>query len=182
MRQSAYNIGTRACAALLGSALALALVIALFSPNARAQQQDPQPEAQPEDPGVVIMRTVSPRIAYRGVPLEDNPIHTRATVFPARVFHDTLDSALGDALGDGELGAATGSNGIVMQATSGMLRPDMLGGAGGAGPGGASAAGSAPLGMGASVGGAVNGATGNLGNTITGALGTALQQTSRGTP
>lgn len=162
MRHPAYPIATRACMALLG---------AMLAPAAFAQQA-----AQQEDPGIVVARTVSPRIAYRGVPVEDNPIHTRATVFPARVFHDTLDNALGNALGDNELNAATGSGGIVMEATRNMLVPD----AGGAGIGlmGTGAAGGAPLGMGASVGGSIRGATEGLGGTITGALSSALQPTA----
>lgn len=171
MRQPAHKIvkiGTSVCAAMCA---------ALLAPAAFAQQAAPE-----EDPGFVVVRTVMPRIAYRGVPTEDNPIHTRATVFPARVFHSTLDTALGDALGDGELGAATGSSGIVMRATRGMLVPEAPNGAGGMGLTGASAGGGAPLGMGASVGGSVRGATEGLGNTITGALNNALQQTSRGTP
>ncbi|TWH99480.1 hypothetical protein IP90_03095 [Luteimonas cucumeris] len=173
MRQPAYNIGTRACAALLGSMLAAGLLIALFSPQAQAQEQ--------EDPGFVVSRTVMPRIAYRGVPLEDNPVHTRATTFPAKVFHSTLDNALGNALGDGELSAATGSGGLVMQATRGMLVPDAQAGGAGMGLMG-SATGSAPLGMGASVGGSVRGATEGLGNTITGALSGAMSSTGTGAP
>jgi len=166
MRHPAYPIATRACMALLG---------AMLAPAAFAQQATEQ-----EDPGFVVARTVMPRIAYRGVPLEDNPIHTRATVFPARVFHSTLNNALdnalgthGQVLGDSELGAATGSGGIVMEATRNMLVPD----AGGAGIGlmGTGAAGGAPLGMGASVGGSIRGATEGLGGTITGALSSALQ-------
>lgn len=160
MRHPAYPIATRACMALLG---------AMLAPAAFAQQA----AQQEEDPGFVVARTVMPRIAYRGVPVEDNPIHTRATVFPARVFHDTLDNALGNALGDNELNAATGSGGIVMNATRNMLVPDAAGG--GIGLMGTGAAGSAPLGMGAGVGGSIRGATEGLGGTITGALSSALQ-------
>lgn len=168
MRQPAYNTGMRAC---------LALLSALLVPAAFAQQAQPE-----QDPGFVVARTVSPRIAYRGVPLEDNPIHTRATVFPARVFHDTLDNVLSDALGDSELGAATGSGGIVLQATRGMLAPDAPIGSASLGMAGVSAAGNAPLGMGASVGGSIRGATEGLGGTITGALSNAMQQTATGAP
>ncbi len=158
MRLPAHNLRTRACLALLGAAL---------SPAAFAQQAAPQ-----EDPGFAITRTVNPRIAYRGVPLEDNPVHARATTFPAQVFHSTLDKALGNALGDGELGSATGSGGIVMEATRGMLAPDAQTGAAGMGMMGTSAAGAAPLGMGASVGGSIRGATEGLGGTINNALST----------
>lgn len=164
MRHSAYPIATRARMALLG---------ALLAPVAFAQQA-----AQQEDPGFVVARTVMPRIAYREVPLEDNPIHTRATVFPARVFHGTLDNALDNALGDNELNAATGSGGIVMDATRGMLVSDAQTGGAGLGLLGAGAAGGAPLGMGASVGGSIRGATEGLGGTITGALSSALQPTA----
>lgn len=167
MRHPAYTLRTRACLALLG---------ALLAPAAFAQQA-----AQEEDPGFVVARTVMPRIAYRGVPVEDNPIHTRATVFPARVFHDTLDNALGNALGDGDLESATGSGGIVMQATRSMLAPDAQTGMT-SGLMGTSAAGTAPLGMGASVGGSIRGATEGLAGTITGALSTALQPAGAGAP
>jgi hypothetical protein len=166
MLQPADKIVTRACAALCS---------ALLVPSAFAQQAAP-----PEDPGIVIGRTVMPRIAYRGVPVEDNPIRTRATVFPSHVFHDTLDNALGDALGDSELGAATGSGGIVMRATGNLLAADAQTGAAGLGLAGASAAGAAPLGTGASVGGAIRGATAGLGDTITGALSNALQPAATG--
>lgn len=156
MRRTADNLYMRTGLLLLAAALA---------PAAFAQQAAPQ-----EDPGFAITRTVNPRIAYRGVPLEDNPVHARATTFPAHVFHSTLDQALGKALGDGELGSATGSGGIVMQATRGMLVPDAQTGAGGLGMMGTSAAGAAPLGMSASVGGSVRGATEGLGGTINNAL------------
>jgi len=168
MRQPIYRTGMRACVALFA---------ALLAPAAFAQQAQPQ-----EDPGIVIARTVSPRVAYRGVPLEDNPIHTRATVFPSSVFHDTLDNALGDALGDSELNAATGSGGIILRSTQGLLAPDAPMGGAGLGMAGVSAGGAAPLGMGASVGGAVRGATEGLSGTITGALSNAMQQTATGAP
>ncbi|MCL1636010.1 hypothetical protein M2650_15405 [Luteimonas sp. SX5] len=159
MRRTADNLYMRSGLLLLTAALA---------PAAFAQQAQ-------EDPGFAITRTVNPRIAYRGVPLEDNPVHARATTFPAQIFHSTLDKALGNALGDGELGSATGSGGIVMQATRGMLVPDAQTGASGLGMMGSAAAGSAPLGMSASVGGSVRGATEGLAGTINGALSSALQ-------
>ncbi len=157
----------RASAALAGASLA----------TFAFAQQAPSP---PEDPGFVIARTVNPRIAYRGIPTEDNPVKVRATVFPAHIFHGTLNHALGDALGDNELNGATGSGGLVLKATRDMLGTHAPIGAAGMGMAGVSAGGGAPLGMGASVGGAVRGATEGLSGTITGALSNAMSQTSVG--
>ncbi|TKR30151.1 hypothetical protein FCE95_08370 [Luteimonas gilva] len=166
MRRPNTTLVLRACAALIG---------ALLAPFASAQQAPAQ-----EDPGFVIARTVNPRIAYRGIPTEDNPIKVRATTFPAHIFHGTLDNALGDALGDNELNGATGSGGLVLKATRDMLGTSAPIGAAGMGMAGVSAGGGTPLGMGATVGGSVRGATEGLGGTITGALSNAMSQTSVG--
>src|SRR3546814_12492119 len=64
-----------------------------------------------KDPGMVIARTVNPRIAYRGIPTEENPIHSEATLFPARTFHSAIDGITGQLLGDDALGAR-GSDGV----------------------------------------------------------------------
>lgn len=166
MQQSTITVRAQACLALFG---------ALLAPIAFAQQAAPE-----QDPGFVIARTVNPRIAYRGIPTEDNPVKVRATVFPAQIFHGTLGNALGDALGDNELNGATGSGGLVLKATRDMLGPQTPLGGAGMGMAGVSANGGAPLGMGASVGGSVRGATEGLSGTITGALSNAMSQTSVG--
>ncbi|HJR72713.1 MAG TPA: hypothetical protein VJ806_03660, partial [Luteimonas sp.] len=114
----------------------LTLIGALLAPLAFAQQAAPE-----QDPGFVIARTVNPRIAYRGIPTEDNPVKVRATVFPAHIFHGTLDTALGDALGDKELNGATGSGGLVLKATRDMLGTGAPIGAAGMGMAGVSAGG-----------------------------------------
>ncbi|MEI2432327.1 hypothetical protein RDV84_07095 [Lysobacter yananisis] len=147
------------------SALA-ALVLAAALPGVRATE----PGA---DTTVVIARTVHPRIAYRALPAQDNPVRTEATTFPGQVFHATLsrslapldDAALGQH-GSGGLGVAAAAD-----AASAMLVPAAATGAGAtfAGPGA-----SAPLGASASVGGAVVGATAGLGDTLTGAVMQAL--------
>lgn len=166
---------------------ATALVAALCASVAVAQETAApgSTEQANQDPGIVITRVVMPRTAYRGVPTEDNPIHARATTFPSRMFLTTMDATLGNLLGDGELAAATGSTGIIPQATQTLT--DLLGTA--EGPVGRSAIGlsgvpqsqatGAPLGMGAtsSAGAAISGVTGGLANQITGALHTALQGT-----
>ncbi|ALN60635.1 hypothetical protein GLE_5294 [Lysobacter enzymogenes] len=153
------------------SALA-ALVLAAALPGVRAAGPgaDPTPGA---DTTVVIARTVHPRIAYRALPAQDNPVRTEATTFPGQVFHATLsrslapldDAALGQH-GSGGLGVAAAAD-----AASAMLVPAAATGAGAtfAGPGA-----SAPLGASASVGGAVVGATAGLGDTLTGAVMQAL--------
>lgn len=132
------------------------------------------PGARAADPGadttVVIARTVHPRIAYRALPAQDNPVRTEATTFPGQVFHATLDRSLAPLLDDAALGQH-GSGGIGVGAATDAVTGLLVSGAGlGAGnPLGGPAA-SAPLGASASVGGAVVGATAGLGDTITGAV------------
>ncbi|ROU08689.1 hypothetical protein [Lysobacter enzymogenes] len=143
-----------------------ALFLAVALPGVRAAE----PGA---DTTVVIARTVHPRIAYRALPAQDNPVRTEATTFPGQVFHATLsrslapldDAALGQH-GSGGLGVAAAA-----EAASAMLVPAAATGAGAslAGPGA-----SVPLGASASVGGAVVGATAGLGDTLTGAVMQAL--------
>lgn len=145
----------------------VALAMALAALPAFAQQQDP---------GINVARTVNPRIAYRGIPLEDNPIRVRATTFPSQIFHGTLNDSLGfltdDAeLGSNELGSNTGSVGLAMDATRALLAPAsdtrLLNGP--------AMGGGAPLGMGGSVGGAIGNATQGLAGTITSAVLGAVQ-------
>lgn len=139
---------------VMGLQFGFALLTALAAQTAFAQQADP---------GFAVSRTVNPRIAYRGVPVEDNPIHVRATTFPAQIFHGTLGDALDNPADDAVLGGNTGSLGIVIDATQSLLAPttetSLLHGP--------ATSGGTPLGMGASAGGAISGATQGFANTLT---------------
>lgn len=134
------------------------------------------------DPGLVIIRTVQPRIAYRGVPLEDNPIRSRATTFPARVFHDAFDGTLGGLVGDEALdqhGSAGLAGGIDRTLAGGRLlpTPTMFG------PGAQGGSlGRIPDGPGARIGETVQGATAGIADRINStmqAIMPALQETGR---
>ena len=121
-----------------------------------------------KDPGMVIARTVNPRIAYRGIPTEENPIHSEATLFPARTFHSAIDGITGQLLGDDALGAR-GSAGVhAGAATEAAMRRVFAGESSPLGPGlGARAAG-----MGAN--GVVGGAGALGGSAMGGAVGRAV--------
>lgn len=147
----------------LGAASAALASAPLLAQDAGGQQ---------EDPGVVVTRTVQPRIAYRGVPREDNPVHAKATTFPARIFHDTVGGMLGELVGDDLLGqhGSAGLAGNVSQTLTGSaLLPATV-----FGPAAQGGAGRVPTGPGASVGGAIGGATGGLGGRISGGVMQAL--------
>jgi len=145
---------------------ALALAAAAL-PGAQAAEPGAPPGV---DPSVVVARTVYPRIAYRALPAQDNPVRTEATTFPGQVFHATLDRSLAPLLDDAALGQH-GSGGLGVGAATGALTGLLAPGAGiGAGTALGGPAASAPLGASASVGGAVVGATAGLGDTLTGAV------------
>lgn len=144
-------------------ACVLALTLGVLSPPVQAQ------DAGGEDPGVVVTRTVQPRIAYRGIPTQDNPIHARATTFPAQVFHGTMDDVLGRLAGE-ELLGQHGSAGLAGDVGRALT---------GAGPAGTSAApaavfgpaaqgalGRVPIGPGATVGGATAGIGERIGGSV----------------
>lgn len=141
------------------------------------------PADEHRDTTVVVARTVHPRIAYRALPAQDNPIHTEATTFPGQVFHGTLDRSLSPLVDDAELGQH-GSTGLSpMAATrqlSDLLVPaDAIGGP----PGQRSMLGASsapPMGPTASVGGAVTSATAGLGDLITGSVMQALSPQGNG--
>lgn len=142
-----------------------------FSPAAMAQDRD----SGEQDTTIVIARTVHPRIAYRALPAQDNPVHTQATAFPGQVFHGTLDRSLSPLLGDAELDqhGSTGLSPLLAGNTNtlnGLLVP--VGGA--ANPMLGPSASTAPMGPTASVGGAVTAATAGLGDRITGSVMQAL--------
>lgn len=154
--------------------VAVAAALCALAPGLAAQET-PNGAAAAEDPGMVIARTINPRIAYRGIPTEDNPIHTEATLFPARAFHAALDGTIGELLGDEALGArgsagihagiAAGSAGVATQAAIGRV---FLGGSGP--PGAGVGAGATSIGPGAIAGGtvsrAVGGATAGFGGLV----------------
>lgn len=114
--------------------IAMAAVLCVLAPGIAAQETSDGAMAV-EDPSMIIARTINPRIAYRGIPTEQNPIHTEATLFPARTFHAALDGTIGELLGDEALGAR-GSAGIhagvaagaVGAATQSTIRLVFLGG------------------------------------------------------
>lgn len=120
------------------------------------------------DPELVITRRVQPRIAYRGVPLEANPVASRAAVFPRRVFHASIDGVVDLLAGDDELGARS-ANGLQLQPIAVSIDAAVAPAhALTAGPRSGPAA--MPLGEAARVGGAVGGTTAHLGSIISGAL------------
>jgi len=136
---------------------------------AHAQEQ----VANPGD--IVVMRDVTPRIAYRHVPTDQDPVLVRATTFPANSFNPMMATMVSDL----DLTNAHGSNGVMpggmlggnagMQAVTRVLTGDAAGAAGGMiarGPvGGAGPAGG--------IGGAISGAVTNALAPLTSALGAA---------
>jgi hypothetical protein len=118
------------------------------------------------DPQVVLTRTVHPRIAYRGVPVEEMPVDAAAPTFPAQVFHGALGTTLEPLAGD-ELVRQHGANGVLGGIGARLTRPGVLPDPAsmfGANPQGG--AGRVPVGPGASIAGAVSGATAGLGDRI----------------
>lgn len=158
------------------TASSLVLLCLACSPTSPVHANEAGASASASDPTLVVTRTVNPRIAYRGVPTEDNPVRAQATTFPAGVFRGAIDSMIGQLAGDGELGER-GTAGAI---TDAML-PIMERGIGpmGAGPSG-SGRGVAPIGPGASASGAVGGATRGLASTITGSLPTVTAPVQQG--
>lgn len=150
-----------------------ALPCAAAEETSAATPTQATPASAVPDPEVVITRRVQPRVAYRGVPLEANPVANRAAVFPRQVFHGAIDNVVGLLAADEELDArpATGLQpqlvaGTVDAATAPVHA--LL-----AGPRAAAGA-ATPLGGAARVDGTVSGATADLGSIITGALTPAL--------
>lgn len=141
-----------------------ALCCVLGLPALPAQAQDAGEDG--EDPSIVVMRTVHPRIAYRSIPLDDHPIKAEATTFPGRVFHGVVDGVIASVVGDdalgerGAAGAATGALVPLLERSTAPLGSTLAGRAGG----------HTPLGASASSAGAIGGATRDLGSRVTGAL------------
>ncbi|MGH8083694.1 MAG: hypothetical protein ACREPV_00255 [Lysobacter sp.] len=175
--------------------VAVAVVLCVLAPQVAAQAPSIATTADDgvsaKDPGMVIARTVNPRIAYRGIPTEENPIHSEATLFPARTFHAAIEGITGQLLGDDALGAR-GSAGVhAGAATDAAMRRVFAGEASPLGPGlGARAAGMGASGVvggpgamgGTAVGGAVGRAVGGSGGMTGGLLGAlpAIMPTQQG--
>lgn len=147
---------------------ALCCLLGLPVPSVQAEETD-------ADPSIVVMRTVHPRIAYRGIAREEHPIQAEATTFPRRVFHGVIDGVIAGVVGDellGERGAAgPAAHALVplLERSTSPLGSTLAGHAGG----------SMPLGASASTAGAVGGATRGLGslvgNTLAPAVSSGLQ-------
>lgn len=139
--------------------------------QAQAPGQDAAENAQ--NPSFVIVRTVHPRVAYRGIPIGDHPIHAEAVTFPARVFDGVLDGVMGSVVGDEALGergsvnTAIGAMQPLLERGAAPLAPTLAGQRG---------SGSTPLGLSATAGavGAVGDVTRGLGARITNALAPVL--------
>lgn len=172
-RAIARNRPLRTATAMWLSALT---ALAVYGSTARAQQAPAADDsgASVEDPNMIIARTVQPRIAYRGIATEDNPVQVRATMFPAQIFHGTLNGTLDRLLGDGELNQR-GSSGLALNAATQALTGPALGGNALLGP---SATGGPPIGSSASAGGAVGAATAGLGDLITNSVMQAVAPTA----
>lgn len=155
-------MATRTNHGMRASQLACVLGMAVWGQTAMAAE-----DAAGKDPGLVILRTVHPRTAYRQIPKEDMPVHTEATTFPLRTFGAHMDVLAGAELVDGQALDERGSAGVGLkvQAATGTFGTMLV-------PQGssASAAGATPVGMGASIGGAVGGATAGIGGTVQNAM------------
>jgi hypothetical protein len=55
------------------------------------------------DPSIVILRDVAPRIAYRALPKEDLPVSAQATLFPSKVFHQSMGMIVDATASDSDL-------------------------------------------------------------------------------
>jgi hypothetical protein len=122
------------------------------------------------DPTLVLTRTVQPRIAYRALPPDQNPVAASVSTFPARVFQASLETAT-SAIGDQLLGDTFGQPDPAAgerhePGALGLALPLMFGS-------GREATSRAPIGPGASVRGVVSGATSGLAGLIGGAVGQA---------
>jgi hypothetical protein len=93
------------------------LVLAPFTTALTLAMPVQAAEGDPEiatDPKLVIARTVEPRIAYRGVPREDNPIRSQATTFPSSVFHGAIGGIVDELAEDGALAERGAANGALL--------------------------------------------------------------------
>ncbi|WJF91037.1 hypothetical protein QS306_05130 [Paraburkholderia bonniea] len=127
---------------------------------------------QVTNPGdIIVERQITPRIAYRPVPKDQDPVAVRATTFPANTF----DPAIATLVSDTDLTNAHGSNGITpggalgntgLQAVTRLLSGSASGGNVAQGVG-ASGGG----GLGSTISSSVTGALAPLSGALGGALG-----------
>ncbi|HTJ92591.1 MAG TPA: hypothetical protein VL424_05715 [Pararobbsia sp.] len=122
--------------------------------------------AQPafaDEPGdLIVARDITPRIAYRPVPVKDDPVAIRVSTFPSSTFDPLMQSLASDI----DLGTARGSAGV--QGNNPTAALGAANAALGIGGGGAQQRGGVPVGMGAQ--GGTNGIGATVTQTITGAL------------
>ncbi|WP_186028936.1 hypothetical protein [Burkholderia gladioli] len=85
----------------------LSLLAALATLSCAAGSAQAQQVQNPGD--IIVLRTVTPRIAYRPVPVEQDPVAVRATTFPANTF----DPMMATVVSDLDLTNARGSVGVV---------------------------------------------------------------------
>ena len=147
------------------AALAAAAAVSLASHPAHAQQTNPG--------DIVLMREVSPRIAYESVPRDQEPVLVRATTFPANSFNP----AMAQLASDTDLTNARGSTGVMsngvlansgIQAVTRILSGNTNGSNIALNSGGI---GQPAAGIGGMVSSTVTGALAPLGNVLGGTLG-----------
>lgn len=113
------------------------------------------------DPGFVVARKVEPRIAYRGVPREDNVVHTRATTFPAGIFHGAVDTLV-DGVAEDSVLAERGTANAELLGVAAALDSGV--------DGGARSVGGALIPIGAAGASSLSGSMRGVANTVTGAI------------
>lgn len=153
--------------------LVLAPLTAALTLATPVQAAQGDPEIAP-DPTLVIARTVEPRIAYRGVPREDNPIRSQATTFPSAVFHGAIGGIVDELAEDSALAERGAANGALL-AIAPVLESNPSDTALGTPPAGSAIV---PLGPAdpTSLGGTMRG----VANTVTGALAPMLNAARAG--
>lgn len=125
------------------------------------------------DPGdVVIERQIGPRIAYRGIPIPENPISTRVEAFPTKPFNQAMASVRNASDAELLVRSSVGITGgdISRALTDGLSANGNMGV--GSPPNSGLTAGSA---IGGSLANTVMGATGSLGAGIPSTINQALK-------
>lgn len=173
MPARSIRLPTRAFRFAVPASCGLLCLLPALAARAQSPAAGPDADADAQDPSFVIMRTVHPRVAYRGIPVGDQPIHAEAVTFPARVFDGVLDGVMGAVVGDDALGERGSVNTAV-----GAIQPLLARGATPLGPAlaGQRASNGAPLGLSATsrAVGSVGDVTRGLGAQITNALAPVL--------
>lgn len=143
--------------------LRIVAVPALILSSPLAMAASP-PEQDARDQVLVVARDVMPRIAYRGLEPDQNPVRVQAVTFPGRIFHGAVDAMVADLVGESELQRTTTGGGLGMPAPMTQLTPSVHP-EGAAGMGSMTAA-QAPLGAGASPAGAIGRATAGIADAV----------------